>query len=153
MGMTCQLRAVAPEEVRRQQATPVDVDTSSESSVSLEKAWHGLHFLLTGSTGPSEWPLGFLLHGGQTVTADKPGDRLFSPEQTKDLGSALDEVSDARLWERFDPTQMTDEFVYPMIWDEPEDDLRNEYLGYFRSMKGLIHRASATGSALVVSIS
>ncbi len=145
MGMYCSLRAVAPEE-------DGPVDAEGKLSVSLEKAWHGLHFLLTGSAWEGSMPLGFLLHGGETIGDEESGVRLFSPEETRSLDLALAEVSDDRLWERFDPDRMTAEGIYPVIWDEPEGDLREEYLGYFHAMKELIHRASAANRALLVSI-
>ena len=124
---------------------------AGEPSVSLEKAWHGLHFLLTGAAWESDLPLGFLLHGGETIGGDDaPAARLFMPEEVRALDLALAEVSGDRLWERFDPGRMTTEGIYPVIWDEPESDLRKEYLGYFHAMKEFIHRASAGNQAVLV---
>ena len=39
-----------------------------------------------------------------------------------------------------------------MIWDEPEADLRQEYLTDFHDVKALVHQASANGKALIVSL-
>jgi Domain of unknown function (DUF1877) len=158
MGMYCRLRALTPEEAGRLRVTPAAAyhGAGRESAVSLEKAWHGIHFLLTGSAWEGEAPLNFLLEGGEAIGADDPdggpGARLFSPEATRALDMALAGVSDDQLWEQFDADRMTKEGVYPGIWDEPEDDLREEYVGYFHAMKELIHRACVANRALLVMI-
>jgi hypothetical protein len=126
--------------------------SQDRSTVQLEKSWHGLHYLLTGSPDPGEGPLAFLLSGGEAIGDDESGLRLFTPEQVRDLDTALSAVSAEQLWQRFDPDRMTDEGVYPVIWDEPEEELREEYLEYFHAMKDLIHRANRAGNALLLSI-
>jgi uncharacterized protein DUF1877 len=161
MGMYCALHAVAPADLeqllagRREGLGLRRARGDNLSSVSLEKAWHGLHFLLTGSAWAAEWPLGFLLQGGEPVGDDLgygPA-RLLQPEAVSELDAALSGVSDDELWSRFDPDRMEEEQIYPGIWDEPEDDLRDEYLGYFHELKRLVHEAAARGMAVLVVLS
>ncbi len=160
MGMYCTLRAVGADEIRRLRETPESAFDPAAgptgNTVSLEKAWHGLHFLLSGSAWEGEGPLGFLLAGGESLggedSDDEPGDRFFSPDETKALDHALANVSDEQLWARFDPERMTEESIYPGIWDEAESDLREEYLAYFQAMKELIHRASSANQGILISI-
>ena len=45
---------------------------------------------------------------------------------------------------------MASQNIYPMIWDEPEADLKEEYLFYFNDLKKLIANAAATGQGLLV---
>jgi hypothetical protein len=85
------------------------LERGQTSSVHLEKAWHGLHFLLTGSAGESGVPLGFLLEGGQEVG--------------------------------------------PGIWDEEEEELREEYLSYFQELKKVVALAAEGGMGLLVTLS
>jgi hypothetical protein len=122
--------------------------------VSLEKAWHGLHYLLTGSAEEADPPLGFILQGGEEFGVDfgyGPA-RLFRAEEVNHLHIALEAVSDDVLWSRFDPAEMTAAGVYPGVWDEPAADLREEYTHYFRELKGLIARANAHGHGLLVAL-
>ena len=55
MGMSCVVRAVQPAEVQQLETDPESIEqlllTSRDSgnNVHLEKSWHGLHYLLTGS--------------------------------------------------------------------------------------------------------
>ena len=61
MGMYCEVSVASPED--RGRLSP-DADTlvglpraaATASSVSLEKAWHGLHYLLTGEVDDAEGP-------------------------------------------------------------------------------------------------
>jgi hypothetical protein len=159
MGMYCVVRAVDPTDSEGL-ADPKKIAGSHHSprgqgsSVSLEKAWHGLHFLLTGAAWGAEPPLDFLLQGGTPVGEDGgygPA-RLFRPEEVQELDTALSGISDEQLWSRFDAGRMEEEQIYPLIWDEPEADLQEEYLGYFHELKRLVHEAAATGKALLVMI-
>src|SRR5438270_9992408 len=36
----------------------------------VDKAWHGIHFLLTDSDWEGEGPLAFILHGGREINED-----------------------------------------------------------------------------------
>jgi len=149
MGMYCEIRAIAPDAEIGVRGAPSDNKRSH--SVSLEKAWHGLHYLLTGSAMEGSWPLGFLLFGGEAVGEDDAARRL-SPDSVRELNSALGAISDDKIWSRFDADKMTTDGVYPNIWDEPEQELREEYLMYFHHLKQLIQLAAQKGDALLISI-
>ena len=143
MGMYCSIKAV-----------DANASGSRGSSLSLEKAWHGLHYLLTGSAAEGGLPLGFLLEGGEEV-GDDDGygpPRIFSPEEVEQIDTALAAVSDDALWSRFDPDEMSSEGVYPECWDEDEDELREEYLSYFHEMKKVVKNARTSGKSLLVSL-
>jgi hypothetical protein len=45
---------------------------------------------------------------------------------------------------------MASQDIYPMIWDESEADLKEEYLFCFHDLKKLIANAAATGQGLLV---
>jgi hypothetical protein len=42
--------------------------------------------------------------------------------------------------------------IYPGIWDEDEDELKEEYLMYFGQLKKLVAAAAAQGHGLLVTI-
>jgi hypothetical protein len=142
--MYCQLTMVAPEG-----------DGAEGESCSLEKAWHGLHYLLTGSSFEGEGPLAFLLQGGEPADGGDPedgGPRFFSAEEVNQLHEAISRVSDQELWSRFDPEEMNSQGVYPTIWDEPEEELKAEYLMYFGELKKFLAQASRDRQAMLVDI-
>ena len=123
--------------------------TATEDSVSLEKAWHGLHYLLTGEAWGGQGPLAFLLSGDD---ADEGGPRWFSTGETKKIHDALKAVSDDQLWSRFDADVMEDQDIYPLIWDEPEEELKEEYVMYFNDLKQVVAAAAASDRGLMISI-
>jgi hypothetical protein len=128
-------------------------NVATASSVSLEKAWHGLHYLLTGEVWEGDGPLAFLLAGGEPLGDEEESpERWFTPEETADIHRALSGVSDNTLWSRFDAEEMEQQEIYPGIWDEPEDDLKEEYLTYFHELKQVVAAAVQGGQGMTVSI-
>jgi hypothetical protein len=158
MGMECMVSAIKPSDVQRILDDPDGIESilepgsRSEMVISLEKAWHGLHYLLTGSAHDGEFPLGFILQGGQEFGEDdgygQP--RLFNPSEVAQIDQALAAISDDQLWRRFDAEQMSEQGVYPDIWDEDDPDLREEYLHYFNELKSIVNRAAQKKCGLVV---
>lgn len=119
--------------------------------LSLEKAWHGLHYLLTGETWESNGPRGFLLSGG-TEHQDDEEVRRLQPHEVVQIHETLQSISDEELWSGFDADEMYAHDIYPQIWDEPENDLREEYLDYFNALKEFVAMVAASGDAIDLSI-
>ena len=157
MGMRVHVRTVRPADLKQLEQAEVysGLQRGQTPSVHLEKAWHGLHFLLTGSAGESGEPLGFLLEGGQEVGEDDGygAPRLFQPGEVQQINAALAPISDDELWGRFDPELMEAESIYPGIWDEEEEELREEYLSYFHELKKVVAQAGQGGMGLLVTLS
>jgi hypothetical protein len=157
MGMRVHVRAVRPADLQRLERAEVysSLERDQTPSVHLEKAWHGLHFLLTGSAGESGVPLGFLLEGGQGVGEDDGygAPRLFQPGEVQQINAALAPTSDDELWGRFDPERMEAEGIYPGIWDEDEEELCDEYLTYFHELKKVVAQAAEGEMGLLVTLS
>ena len=127
-------------------------DDPSGRVLSLEKAWHGLHALLTGTAWGGAEPLGFLVAGGEAVgppLSYGPA-RLLRHDFVRRLDDALQGISDVQLWSRYDPARFEAEGVYPGVWDEPVGALREEYVAYFNDLKAFVHRARLRGGELVV---
>ncbi len=159
MGMYCDVTASAPGNLEQFSAAPqllsglLQHGTAPANSVSLEKAWHGLHYLLTGEVWEGHDALGFLLAGGEQLGDDEESPvRWFTPEETKQIHQALSGISDDELWSRFDADEMQQRDIYPGIWDEPEEDLREEYLTYFHELKQVVAAAAQNGEGLIVTI-
>ncbi|HHX01343.1 MAG TPA: YfbM family protein [Firmicutes bacterium] len=88
--------------------------------LSLDKAWHGVHFLLTGSSMPTDDLLSDVIMGGTEVGDDLgygPA-RYLKPEEVAALAEGLGKVTQEDLYNKFSPDGMTD--VYPDIWDEED---------------------------------
>lgn len=123
----------------------------------LDKAWHGLHFLLTGTSDGGTFPAGFLLLGGEEIDEDVgygPA-QAFSAAQTRQIAAHLAALDDSELAARFDPAKMMALNIYPEIWDRPA--VEEDTLGYLMENLNLLRRvvtqASAAGRGLIVTMS
>ena len=158
MGIYCKVVSLSPTDfehfVRDQESLVIerDADGASERSAEIGKGWHGLHYLLTGTADEGAGPLAFILAGGQNLGDDSEPIRYFAPAETSEINRALVAVSDDVLWSRFDPEAMEAKDIYPGIWDEDEEDLKEEYLDYFGQLKKLVAAAAAEGHGLLVTI-
>jgi hypothetical protein len=149
--------ARAPEEPAA--PPPPLVLTEGEGEIGdLDKSWHGIHYLLTGSSDGTGVPLDFLVAGGADVGDDDVGYgpmRVFTPAETRQIAAALAAVSDDELRSRFDGHAMMRANIYPEIWDrDPADDDTLGYLmAYVTTMREAITATVARGHGLSVHLS
>ena len=101
--------------------------------VDLDKAWHCLHYLLTGSAQGGDGPLAFILSGGAPVGEEDLGygpPRVFRPLEAAAVADALSKIEPASLMVRFDLKKLEKLSIYPGGWLEL--NLRSDYeLGYY----------------------
>ena len=124
----------------------------------LDKAWHGIHYLLTQSVWEGEEPLNFLLAGGSQVGELDVGygpARAFSSQQVEAIALALHSIDDAFLRSRFNPDEMMRLEIYPAIWDRDpaEDDAFGYCATYFADLKSFVQRAAERKIGLLIHIS
>jgi hypothetical protein len=120
-------------------------------SAYLDKAWHGIHYLLTGSAWEGEPPLDFLVAGGEQVNDEV---RVLRSAQVRAVNEALAGIDEAVLRGRFNPAAMIRHEIYPGIWDRDpaEDDTFGYCLEYFNTLKPYVAAAAARGLGLVMSL-
>jgi hypothetical protein len=126
----------------------------SENSISLEKAWHGLHFLLTGDPWGGSGHAAFLLAGGREAGEDTgygPA-RVIDAAEVRGIDRTLQGVTSTELWSRFDAQAWREADIYPGCADEPEEDLREEYLGYFEELKDFVAETAACRGAMRITM-
>lgn len=133
---------------------PVDI-APPMIETDLDKAWHGIHYLLTGSDWAGESPLNFLVKGGETIgdvdVGYGPARAVLSGELAQ-IHAALGTVTRDTLRSRFDPARMAELDIYPAIWkDEPGADDAFDYCAdYFESLKAFIADAAARRLGIVI---
>jgi hypothetical protein len=118
--------------------------------VSIEKAWHGLHYLLSGRADEAPGILGRAVLGGTELGADRgygPA-RYLTPGEVREVAAALSEVTKDKLLERYDAEVMERLEVYPGDWDEPEN---REWLAEaFAEVLAFYSRVAARGNAVLL---
>src|SRR5690348_12952650 len=113
MSMHGHFRLLTPAQVAQVRDDPGGVmrllGTEDPRQVDVHKAWHGLHYLLTGAAGDVEGPLGFVACGGERVGDDLgvgPA-RVFDADAVLDIATALEALGLDEVAERFSPERMT----------------------------------------------
>ena|SRR5687768_8538755 len=161
MSMICDLFAVPADTLRRLMDDPSGVHEvlesleGTEANACLEKSWHGLHFAFTRTSWGGAPPLDFLAAGGAPVGTEDVGygpARALEPAAVVELNAALGRFTEAEFDRNFDLVELDREEIYPQIWDEPLEDLREEYLNYLNHLTALVRRAAGRGEALLVTI-
>jgi hypothetical protein len=126
------------------------------ADLDVDKSWHAIHFLLTGSAWEGEPPLNFIAIGGTEIGDDVgygPA-RWLNAAEVASLAAALKNIPTNMLLERFDPAALTAADVYPNIWDRPpeEDDTRGYVEEYYDMLRSFILDAASEHEALLISV-
>lgn len=129
------------------------VEDDTVQQLDIDKAWHGLHYLLCGTVDESALPLGFLLGGGVEVgdvdLGYGPG-RILAPDDVHGIANALQAVTIADLRARFDAGVFTEREIYPAIWSEGDSVLDSFLLPHFEALRDFVADASRKGRGLLV---
>ena len=121
-------------------------------SISIDKAWHGLHYLLCGAPEPVAGPLGQAVFGGTDIGEDQgygPA-RYFTPTQVAEIAGVLQSPGvEPQLHARFDAEAMTQLGIYPGVW---ATDDRDWLIEAFRTVRDFYIAASQAKQAVVTVI-
>ena len=123
----------------------------------LDKAWHAIHYLLTGTADGGEPPLDFLYRGGDPVGDVEVGHvevghdpvRVMRADAVKEVRDALADLDRESLKERFDAEDMIQKDIYGAMEDFLDDDLEY-FLGHFDTMKDFVGAAAEKDLGLVL---
>jgi hypothetical protein len=124
----------------------------------LDKAWHGLHFLLTGTAWDGEEPGCFLLAGGQEIGDDEADSRprVLDANQVRRFSEFLSAISTQELQRRFDPARMNLLDISPEgIWagDLAPDMPAFKYLSEsFDDLRTFVGGAAEQSDAVIVQL-
>jgi hypothetical protein len=120
------------------------------SVLSLEKAWHGVHYLLCGLVDEGPTIESQAVAGGTEFGEDLgygPA-RYHRPARVAEIAAALNrEGLEAEMIARFDPARMMQLSIYPNGWETAGE--REWLLDAFRQLRDF-YRESAIGSFAVV---
>jgi|SRR5947209_1096153 len=84
----------------------LDFLEEERDEIELDKAWHAIHFLLTGSAWEGAGPLYYLISGGHQIGDVDVGygpARALTSKQAADFDAALYGITADELRKRYDP--------------------------------------------------
>ncbi len=124
--------------------------SDAAARLSLDKAWHGLHYLLCGHLDSTPSPLGQVIMGGTEIGDDEMGygpARHFTPAEVANIAVELSAATlEAQMQGRFDPARMVNLDIYPGGWDS--SGLR-WLMDEFRNLRAFFVDASSHRAAVV----
>lgn len=163
MGIAVCFAAVAPDMLARLRAAPDEIegylmpdddeDDEPPNSTDVDKAWHGIHYLLTGSAWEGREPFRWAIMGATDIGPDlgMGSARCLTPEQVIRLSAALDSLTTDELSARFDPQDMQDKGIYPdVIWVRDGEDALDYLLGNLTHLVDFYRDAAARGDGVLL---
>jgi hypothetical protein len=126
----------------------VNSDSAYQSGrqIDLDKQWHGVHHLLTGSAGATDDPLSIIIGGFEEVGPDNGyGPAWIIPaEAIASCHARLSLLGDDELRTRFDPQAMAIENVYLAdLFIEEGDEALGFLMEDIRRLRAFVAKAAA----------
>lgn len=122
----------------------------------VDKAWHGIHYLLCDEPWEGKGVRSFILAGGRSIGSVDVGygpARAFTSDEVKAIAEELSAIESKDLEAKCNAQDFAEKEIYPNIWDEPFDECFGYILSYFEELKEFILNASRQGKALIVYMS
>ena len=119
----------------------------------VDKAWQGIHFLLTGSDWEGDGPLAFMLRGGRDIKEDLGygTPHCFTSAEVKEISSALDRIDIADLHAKADPAEFAAKAIYPQIWkSEPKEECIGYVTENLKSLREFVRKTAESNRGLIV---
>jgi len=127
---------------------------AQRETLDLEKAWHGVHYVLAGAAEPGPDLRSQAVLGGVELGEDPEGfsgygpARYFRAAQVRELSEALGRQDvESAAEARFDPEQMERLEIYPG-WEAGEEE-KEWVMGALRRLRDFYRSAAAEGRAVV----
>jgi Domain of unknown function (DUF1877) len=163
MGMVGCFAAVDPETLRRLRNDPAlidgylhpdDGDSDPPNYIDVDKAWHGIHYLLSGKADVGAEPLSWAVMGGEEI-GDEVGygpARFLEPELVRNIAAWLPD--DSVFKSRFDPQAMERAGIYPeVIWVRDDTDALEYLVENYRELVAFYKSAAERGDGAILWLS
>lgn len=119
----------------------------------VDKAWQGLHYVLTGEAKETDNPLGFLYCGGVTLKGMDVGygpPRVYTSNEAAGIFAELNKLDRETLYQRYKPEDMDKQKVYPKIWVRDGDDGYDYIWQNFERLRELLAQAHRRKQGLLI---
>ncbi len=127
------------------------IELPRERHLDIDKAWHLIHFLLTGDEWEGTEPLRNAVLGGAEIGKEDVGygpARYLTPAQVSNVAVALASIAPDQLWDQFDLQTVREADIYP-CWEGNNED-REYILSYFQMLQNFFTVASQENNAVIL---
>lgn len=129
------------------------MDLVMDGGLNVDKAWHGIHFVLSGRPWDAPLPLGFILGGtpcGDEDVGYGPA-RALTAAEVKSVAAALQPLDRAAFEARIDPRALAREQIHGHGGSPQRLSEEQEYLGsYYEQLRTLVLDAAKAGDGLLL---
>jgi hypothetical protein len=120
-------------------------------AIDVDKAWHGIHFLLNGHAHTGNGPLADTVFGGTVIGSSDlgygPARALYS-STVREIAAALKPIGECEFRSRFDSQQLVSNRIYPSIWADEIDAL--DYLVHYYTVVKRVYRRAAKATLGII---
>ncbi|EFH05982.1 hypothetical protein HMPREF0220_3016 [Clostridioides difficile NAP08] len=128
-------------------------DSNENSTINIDKAWHAIHFTLTGCPfGGDEDNIFSKLVLSGNILMEIDGEfpvMLITANDVKKLSKAMNSLEEQEFRKRFNINEMLENNIYPVMNDESEDDFFEYVWANLIELKRFIQEASDDGQAVI----
>lgn len=132
---------------------PDNGESEPPNSIDVDKAWHAIHYMLTGVADGGAEPLSLAVLGGQDIGDDMgygPA-RFLVPEQVGAVHRALEVLGTDGFRARFAPQAMTRASIYPeSIWEREGEGALDYVMRHYELLKTFYAAAASRGDAALL---
>ncbi len=105
----------------------------------LDKAWHGIHYLLTGAADGVYPPPGNVICGGAYLEIPAEDDDVdppfvFDPDDVEDIWEGFQAIPLDDLMAHYNPADMETKMIYPSIWVRDGAEALDYLLHYYEEL-------------------
>ncbi|MFN3150617.1 YfbM family protein [Bremerella sp.] len=120
-------------------------------NIDIDKAWHGIHYMLSGDAWGGELPLANVVLGGTEIGDDAGyGPALYiTAEEVQVVADALRDITPENFRARYDAAAMKKNEIYPGFWDEAGDDVVDYLASWFDTLRDYYIDAASKGLAML----
>jgi hypothetical protein len=121
----------------------------------LDKSWHAIHYLLSGSVWEGDGPEAFLLAGGEEVGDVDVGyvpARAIGSNEIHQVSAILESIPTEKLAARFNAADLEAAEIYPQYWVRDGAEGFVYISHYYESSRRLVAAASRNKMGMQVAI-
>ncbi len=159
MSMIARFLHVPPEAL---QALEGDADAIvdqflTDAALDVDKTWHAIHFLLTGSAWDGEGPAASAVLGGRDVSEDLgygPA-RWLDPSEVREIATTLDEMDPKQLSKQFEAAKLIGAEIYPFAGaslDSVDPNACSWAVDGLKSLRAYAREAATAGHGMLVAL-
>lgn len=118
----------------------------------VDKAWHGIHFLLTGTAWGGKGPLAFIATAGESFDREDRELRVLYHAQVMEIAAALTALNLDELFRAAIPAEFAANDIYPDVWSEPKEECIGYVVDFLKDLSAFMQASATANLAVIVQI-